>query len=307
MKNKISYFQSIIKNFRESFVFKGRSSTEEYWRYSGFAIILILLEGIIYSQLVTAFPGSNNLLANAWLLIYIITCLPMNGLSVRRLHDVGRSGWWNLLLLTVIGIIFTFYWSLKKSDPAENKYGATPAHQSKSNIHRNTGITLSMLWLLANIFTAYSDFNSFANWQIESLDESDKDSKTISRLFSSEKKPDHFYKVAFICTKNSEVGIYISPFSSIRNSPMVPLKINNTTNPVSLKFKAADGSQQDSKLHFHYFPDPGNTSGALIEKTILLDLLKNDPTISIDTVTGNVGGGLGALDKSVNKFISECQ
>ena len=45
-------------------------------------------------------------------------------LSVRRLHDIDRSGWWNLIIFTIIGIVVLLYWACKKGDEGENRFGA---------------------------------------------------------------------------------------------------------------------------------------------------------------------------------------
>ena len=53
--------------------------------------------------------------------------LPGLALVARRLHDVGRSGWWFLIAFTIIGIPVLLYWLVKDSDAGANKYGAGPA------------------------------------------------------------------------------------------------------------------------------------------------------------------------------------
>jgi uncharacterized membrane protein YhaH (DUF805 family) len=47
-------------------------------------------------------------------------------MSIRRLHDIGRSGWWVLIALTVIGIFVLLYWACKKGTPGPNSFGADP-------------------------------------------------------------------------------------------------------------------------------------------------------------------------------------
>ena len=49
----------------------------------------------------------------------ILTIVPIYALSFRRLHDIGKSGWWVLLQLTIIGIIPLIYWYCKPSLSAE--------------------------------------------------------------------------------------------------------------------------------------------------------------------------------------------
>jgi uncharacterized membrane protein YhaH (DUF805 family) len=55
--------------------------------------------------------------------VLIITALPNFAVSVRRLHDINKSGWWMLINLTVIGILFVMYLFCQKSSVGKNNYG----------------------------------------------------------------------------------------------------------------------------------------------------------------------------------------
>jgi uncharacterized membrane protein YhaH (DUF805 family) len=44
--------------------------------------------------------------------------------SIRRLHDIDKSGWWLFLAFTVIGILVLIYWACVSSDEDENRYGS---------------------------------------------------------------------------------------------------------------------------------------------------------------------------------------
>ena len=59
-------------------------------------------------------------------ILFLVLFLPFLAVAIRRLHDVGRSGWWVLIPLTIIGIIPYFYWMIKKGDYGENEYGEDP-------------------------------------------------------------------------------------------------------------------------------------------------------------------------------------
>ena len=53
----------------------------------------------------------------------LIIVFPSLSVNIRRLHDTGRSGWWYLILITIIGAIPYFIWMLSKGDERENAYG----------------------------------------------------------------------------------------------------------------------------------------------------------------------------------------
>ncbi len=67
--------------------------------------------------------GINNLS----LLPTLAFGLPALAVTVRRLHDVNRNGWWVLIPLTIIGLVPYFYWLCKPGDSHENDYGAPPS------------------------------------------------------------------------------------------------------------------------------------------------------------------------------------
>ena len=59
----------------------------------------------------------------AYVLVLLGTTIPVLAVGARRLHDTGRSGWWQLLYLTVIGIIVLIVWWVADGDKKKNKFG----------------------------------------------------------------------------------------------------------------------------------------------------------------------------------------
>jgi uncharacterized membrane protein YhaH (DUF805 family) len=51
----------------------------------------------------------------------LLLIIPQFSVSSRRLHDIGKSGWWILINFTIIGIIVLFVWYATKSNPKLNK------------------------------------------------------------------------------------------------------------------------------------------------------------------------------------------
>jgi uncharacterized membrane protein YhaH (DUF805 family) len=93
--------------------FDGRASRSEYWWFYLFTLLAGIAAGILGSTV-------GNLATLAFF-------LPGLAIAARRLHDVGRSGWWLLIVLTVIGIPVFLYWMVKDSDKGKNAYGEGPA------------------------------------------------------------------------------------------------------------------------------------------------------------------------------------
>ena len=107
--------------------FKGRSSRVAYWYPFVLTIIISFVLGGI-SELVfgTASdePGPLEVIYQlAWL-------CPGIALGVRRLHDIGRSGWWLLIVLTGVGVIVLIVWACRAGENEVNAWGPPPGDSS---------------------------------------------------------------------------------------------------------------------------------------------------------------------------------
>ena len=60
------------------------------------------------------------------IILSIVTFMPSIAVSIRRLHDLNKSGWWLLLALTIIGIIPLFIWIVSKGTQGKNRFGDYP-------------------------------------------------------------------------------------------------------------------------------------------------------------------------------------
>uniref|UniRef100_A0A9E8CPK2 DUF805 domain-containing protein n=1 Tax=Bosea sp. NBC_00436 TaxID=2969620 RepID=A0A9E8CPK2_9HYPH len=65
-------------------------------------------------------------------IFWIAIFFPSLAVSTRRLHDIGRSGWWQLLWLTMLGGILVVIWQCFPSDPALNKYDVANAAPART-------------------------------------------------------------------------------------------------------------------------------------------------------------------------------
>ena len=101
--------------------FSGRASRSEYWYFFLFLVLLAIVTSIIDAAI---FPG--NELMPTYSIFSLLTIFPSISAAARRLHDVDRSGWWQLLYFTIIGSLLVLYWLIKKSDSGNNKHGTNP-------------------------------------------------------------------------------------------------------------------------------------------------------------------------------------
>lgn len=115
-KNPFDYFVDVFKKYA---VFNGRSRRAEYWYFALFStIISILLE------IISFFVLKNLIIVYLYDLAVLI---PGLAVSIRRIHDIGKSGWFILInLIPIVGFIIWIVYLATDSQPGENKYGQNP-------------------------------------------------------------------------------------------------------------------------------------------------------------------------------------
>lgn len=115
-----------IKTITENYVkFEGRARRQEYWMFYLFHIIIIFLLGF----LMNIFEDSTtSLILGAFLIVYFIaTLLPSLAITVRRLHDTGKSGWYYLFsFIPYIGGLILLIFMVIDGDKGPNQYGPDP-------------------------------------------------------------------------------------------------------------------------------------------------------------------------------------
>jgi uncharacterized membrane protein YhaH (DUF805 family) len=118
----MNFPQAISSGFRNYVTFAGRASRSEYWYWVLFSII-----GATVTSILDYAIFSENDFASPLNAIFNLVCfLPSLAVGVRRLHDIGRTGWWWLIAFTIIGFIVLIVWACQKSDAGPNAYGPEP-------------------------------------------------------------------------------------------------------------------------------------------------------------------------------------
>jgi uncharacterized membrane protein YhaH (DUF805 family) len=109
--------------------FSGRARRQEFWMFVLFNFIITVVLSILDSILgLKMGSGGSGLLSGLYGLAVL---LPSLAVSVRRLHDTNRSGWWILLgLVPIVGIIVLIVWYVQDSDPGDNRFGPNPKEPS---------------------------------------------------------------------------------------------------------------------------------------------------------------------------------
>mgnify|MGYP000396824464 FL=1 len=124
-----------LKVMRDNYAnFKGRARRKEYWMYTLiFTVLLIALMTIMFSVL--SFSDETGIETGPGVYLTVILVIvflfahfiPTIALTVRRLHDTGKSGWWYLIVLVpYLGNFVIFIFTLIDGDRGDNKYGSNP-------------------------------------------------------------------------------------------------------------------------------------------------------------------------------------
>ena len=135
----MNFIQSISTCMRNYVTFSGRATRSEFWWFYLFTVLVNLVATSQASSFVpTLLDGQDitenesSYFLNNFFFLYLSTItslillLPSLAVAVRRLHDVGRSGWWTLIAFTVIGIIPLLIWYVTDTKDEENVYGQNP-------------------------------------------------------------------------------------------------------------------------------------------------------------------------------------
>lgn len=122
-------FKEAIKSCFSNFInVDGRASKSEFLCWCLFIFIASIANTVLVK--VTGFNIAKTLLNDEkyGVDIYVLFALlnPTVAVSVRRLHDIGKSDRWILITLTCIGIIPFFIWCFKEDEERENQYGDNP-------------------------------------------------------------------------------------------------------------------------------------------------------------------------------------
>ena len=118
----MNWYIGVLKQYA---VFSGRARRKEYWFFVLFNIIASVVLAMIDRMTGTFSADAGvGLLSGIYALAVLI---PSIAVSVRRLHDTGRTGWWLLIaLVPVIGAIVLLIFMVLDSQPGTNQYGPSP-------------------------------------------------------------------------------------------------------------------------------------------------------------------------------------
>ena len=129
MKQFNRYFLDTIKNRYAKF--DGRATRSEYWYFILFyfilALIVTLVDVLVINPMLGLTPEQSQQGGILQIIVGLGLLIPTLALTIRRLHDIGKSGWWFLIaLIPIIGALVLIYFYIQDSQAGSNLYGENP-------------------------------------------------------------------------------------------------------------------------------------------------------------------------------------
>ena len=117
-------FSDAIKTCLAKFIdFKGRASRTEFWWFYLFVVLMSWGMGLVTGVQTLTNSDAQPFYEISQFLFNFVCSIPVISAGSRRLHDVNKSGWWQLLGLTIVGLIPLIIWLSSNSNETENYYG----------------------------------------------------------------------------------------------------------------------------------------------------------------------------------------
>lgn len=111
----MEYYLKALKQYAD---FEGRARRKEYWMFFLFNVMFSILATILDSLI------GLSLVSGLYSLVLLV---PGIAAGVRRLHDIGKSGWWLLIaFIPLIGVIWLIVLLATDGQPGANQYGDNP-------------------------------------------------------------------------------------------------------------------------------------------------------------------------------------
>jgi len=114
----VNWYLAVLKNYVG---FTGRARRQEYWM---FTLVNVIIYAVLYILFVST---SSQIFFILYSLYGLAVLLPSLAVFARRMHDIGRSGWWILLgLIPLVGAIILIVFAATEGQQGPNQYGPNP-------------------------------------------------------------------------------------------------------------------------------------------------------------------------------------
>lgn len=124
----MTFADAVRTCFSKYATFSGRAARPEYWWWVLFAVVVNIFTNTIDAYVIAPALGLPPFGEESAQPLSLVTALalllPGLAVTVRRLHDIDRSGWWFLIaLIPIIGLLVLIYWWVQPGTEGENRFG----------------------------------------------------------------------------------------------------------------------------------------------------------------------------------------
>jgi len=131
----MGYLDTLLRYFE----FWGRTSRRQYWTYQ--LVMIAAMVAAVFADIGAIRSGlEEDHVGLIVTFVSIFHCVPSITATVRRLHDIGRSGWWYLLCFVPLGGLVVLFWMFVRGDSGDNAYGP-PADEGDAVTDDDFGYT----------------------------------------------------------------------------------------------------------------------------------------------------------------------
>lgn len=134
-KEKVSIIQSYILFWKNAFDFKSRTRRRDYWSVAIINWVIMVL-CVLFNYVGSDFIKQFTMI---FLIIFrVLTFIPVVAIMVRRLHDVGKSGYYALVsLIPIVGQIILIVYMIQDSQHEANQFGESPKYYRSNTVNES--------------------------------------------------------------------------------------------------------------------------------------------------------------------------
>ena len=123
----MNWFLYSLRNYAK---FEGRAARPEYWYFILMTLLIFIVLAVL-DGIVGKFSSSTGMGLLSGIFLVAVT-IPSHAVGARRLHDTGRSGWWQLInVIPYIGWLVVMVLFALRGQPETNRFGETPSHEAE--------------------------------------------------------------------------------------------------------------------------------------------------------------------------------
>ncbi|MDE2134016.1 MAG: DUF805 domain-containing protein [Alphaproteobacteria bacterium] len=123
----MGFTTAVATGFQKYVTFTGRARRSEFWFFTLYAFLAAVAAMVVDRFVDPPAAGVPYAVGIVYIVVVLVNFLPGLAVTVRRLHDTNRSGWWVFIaLVPFLGAILLIVWYCTKGTQGDNRFGPDP-------------------------------------------------------------------------------------------------------------------------------------------------------------------------------------